>query len=148
MSTYPSGKIKDLLAQGVLDPMTRLVLVNAIYFKGLWNKQFKQDQTQDAQFRVNKVIQQLHEYCWFYFLYIIYPDSVCGKGLFLFYFKITWCSVTFLATPLDQIFLLAVMKHSKKNTLDFAQSDKKSLCFDLADKILELHEVMLNRLMT
>uniref|UniRef100_A0A3Q2VBZ4 Serpin B6-like n=1 Tax=Haplochromis burtoni TaxID=8153 RepID=A0A3Q2VBZ4_HAPBU len=55
------GKIKDLLAQGVLDPMTRLVLVNAIYFKGLWNKQFKQDQTQDAQFRVNKVI--LHEYC-------------------------------------------------------------------------------------
>lgn len=63
MSTYPSGKIKDLLAQGVLDPMTRLVLVNAIYFKGLWNKQFKQDQTQDAQFRVNKVIQQLHEYC-------------------------------------------------------------------------------------
>ncbi|XP_042071723.1 serpin B6 isoform X1 [Haplochromis burtoni] len=48
------GKIKDLLAQGVLDPMTRLVLVNAIYFKGLWNKQFKQDQTQDAQFRVNK----------------------------------------------------------------------------------------------
>lgn len=76
MSTYPSGKIKDLLAQGVLDPMTRLVLVNAIYFKGLWNKQFKQDQTQDAQFRVNKVIQQLHEYCSFYLLYIIYPDSV------------------------------------------------------------------------
>ncbi|CAI5673789.1 unnamed protein product [Oreochromis niloticus] len=48
------GKIKDLLAEGVLDSMTRLVLVNAIYFKGFWNKQFKKDQTQDAQFRVNK----------------------------------------------------------------------------------------------
>lgn len=48
------GKIKDLLAEGVLDSMTRLVLVNAIYFKGFWNKQFKKDQTQDAQFRINK----------------------------------------------------------------------------------------------
>ncbi|XP_074478835.1 leukocyte elastase inhibitor-like [Sebastes fasciatus] len=48
------GKIKDLLAQGVLDDTTRLVLVNAIYFKGNWNKQFKEDSTVEAQFRVNK----------------------------------------------------------------------------------------------
>ncbi|XP_030612509.1 leukocyte elastase inhibitor-like isoform X2 [Archocentrus centrarchus] len=48
------GKIKDLLAEGVLNSLTRLVLVNAIYFKGLWNKQFKEDQTRDAQFRLNK----------------------------------------------------------------------------------------------
>uniref|UniRef100_A0A3Q0RHP8 Serpin B6 n=1 Tax=Amphilophus citrinellus TaxID=61819 RepID=A0A3Q0RHP8_AMPCI len=56
------GKIKDLLAEGVLNSLTRLVLVNAIYFKGLWNKQFKEDQTRDAQFRLNKVILQLHEH--------------------------------------------------------------------------------------
>uniref|UniRef100_A0A3Q0RHX8 Serpin B6 n=1 Tax=Amphilophus citrinellus TaxID=61819 RepID=A0A3Q0RHX8_AMPCI len=55
------GKIKDLLAEGVLNSLTRLVLVNAIYFKGLWNKQFKEDQTRDAQFRLNKVILQLHD---------------------------------------------------------------------------------------
>nr|XP_046226559.1 leukocyte elastase inhibitor-like isoform X1 [Scatophagus argus]XP_046226560.1 leukocyte elastase inhibitor-like isoform X1 [Scatophagus argus] len=48
------GKIKDVLAQGVVDDMTRLVLVNAIYFKGNWNKQFKESATQDAQFRINK----------------------------------------------------------------------------------------------
>ncbi|XP_029978802.1 leukocyte elastase inhibitor-like isoform X2 [Sphaeramia orbicularis] len=48
------GKIQDLLAQGVVDSMTRLVLVNAIYFKGNWNKQFKENATRDAQFRLNK----------------------------------------------------------------------------------------------
>uniref|UniRef100_A0A4W6G1W4 Serpin B6 n=1 Tax=Lates calcarifer TaxID=8187 RepID=A0A4W6G1W4_LATCA len=49
------GKIKDLLSPEVLDSMTRLVLVNAIYFKGNWNKQFKEDYTADAEFRINKV---------------------------------------------------------------------------------------------
>ncbi|XP_044033295.1 leukocyte elastase inhibitor-like isoform X2 [Siniperca chuatsi] len=48
------GKIKDLLVPDVLDHMTRLVLVNAIYFKGNWSKQFKEDLTVDAQFRINK----------------------------------------------------------------------------------------------
>ncbi|XP_077411145.1 serpin peptidase inhibitor, clade B (ovalbumin), member 1, like 3 [Vanacampus margaritifer] len=48
------GKIKDVLASGVLDSLTRLVLVNAIYFKGNWNKKFKDSDTRDAQFRLNK----------------------------------------------------------------------------------------------
>ncbi|XP_075994270.1 serpin peptidase inhibitor, clade B (ovalbumin), member 1, like 3 isoform X4 [Genypterus blacodes] len=48
------GKVKDLLAQGVVNEMTRLVLVNAIYFKGNWSKQFKESATQDAQFKLNK----------------------------------------------------------------------------------------------
>ena len=44
------GKIKDLIPAGALDSMTRLVLTNAIYFKGNWARQFKKDQTQDAPF--------------------------------------------------------------------------------------------------
>uniref|UniRef100_A0A674PDK4 Serpin B6 n=1 Tax=Takifugu rubripes TaxID=31033 RepID=A0A674PDK4_TAKRU len=36
------GKIKDLLAKGIVTGDTRLVLVNAIYFKGNWDKQFKE----------------------------------------------------------------------------------------------------------
>jgi len=43
-------KIKDLIGAGVLDSMTRLVLTNAIYFKGNWARQFKKDQTKDAPF--------------------------------------------------------------------------------------------------
>ncbi|XP_045904507.1 leukocyte elastase inhibitor-like [Micropterus dolomieu] len=48
------GKIKDVLAQGAVDNMTRLVLVNAMYFKGSWNKPFEKIDTRDAQFRLNK----------------------------------------------------------------------------------------------
>ncbi|XP_062235709.1 leukocyte elastase inhibitor-like isoform X2 [Platichthys flesus] len=48
------SKIKNVLAQGVVDNMTRLVLVNAIYFKGNWNKKFNESDTIDAQFRINK----------------------------------------------------------------------------------------------
>ncbi|XP_034429056.1 leukocyte elastase inhibitor-like [Hippoglossus hippoglossus] len=48
------GKIQDLLAQDVVDNMTRLVLVNAIYFKGNWNEQFKESDTKDDHFRINK----------------------------------------------------------------------------------------------
>jgi serpin B len=39
------GKIKDLIPPSVLDSNSRLVLANAIYFKGNWAKQFKSQQT-------------------------------------------------------------------------------------------------------
>ncbi len=43
-------KIKELLQPGVLDAATRLVLTNAIYFKGNWARQFKEDRTRPAPF--------------------------------------------------------------------------------------------------
>jgi serpin B len=43
-------KIKDLIPAGALDPMTRLVLANAIYFKAAWQNQFEKDNTEDASF--------------------------------------------------------------------------------------------------
>ena len=43
-------KIKDLIKQGMLAPDTRLVLTNAIYFKGNWASQFKKDRTKDEPF--------------------------------------------------------------------------------------------------
>jgi serpin B len=45
------GKITDLIAQGVLTPATRLVLTNAIYFKGMWAAPFKKNLTRDEPFR-------------------------------------------------------------------------------------------------
>jgi serpin B len=44
------GRIVDLIAPGLLDPMTRLVLVNAIWFKANWAEQFSEDLTEDAPF--------------------------------------------------------------------------------------------------
>jgi serine protease inhibitor len=46
------NKIADLLQPGVLTPSTRLVLTNAIYFKGDWEKQFKKEDTKDEDFHV------------------------------------------------------------------------------------------------
>ena len=43
-------KIKELVPPGVLDGLTRLVLTNAIYFKGKWALQFKVKATRDAPF--------------------------------------------------------------------------------------------------
>ena len=44
--------IKDLIPQGVLDALTRMVLVNAIYFKGDWASQFKKSHTREREFTV------------------------------------------------------------------------------------------------
>ena len=46
-------KIKDLLAEGFLTPQTRLVLTNAIYFKGKWDNKFMKEATRDAPFQMN-----------------------------------------------------------------------------------------------
>ncbi|HZT83548.1 MAG TPA: serpin family protein [Gemmataceae bacterium] len=43
-------KIKDLIKPGMLDGMTRLVLTNAIYFKGDWVRKFKKERTREEPF--------------------------------------------------------------------------------------------------
>ena len=47
-------KIKDLLPEGSLDPLTRFVLANAIYFKGDWESPFLKSNTRDRDFHTGK----------------------------------------------------------------------------------------------
>ncbi|KAM3876549.1 leukocyte elastase inhibitor-like [Diretmus argenteus] len=48
------SKIKDLLKPGTVSPMTRLALVNAIYFKGSWLNRFDQEKTHEMPFKLNQ----------------------------------------------------------------------------------------------
>ncbi len=45
------GKIKNLIPEGTLKPLTRLVLTNAIYFKGNWAQQFDKQLTHSEEFQ-------------------------------------------------------------------------------------------------
>nr|XP_021484299.1 leukocyte elastase inhibitor A-like [Meriones unguiculatus] len=72
-------KIPELLAVGVVDSMTKLVLVNAIYFKGMWQEKFMKRDTTDAPFRLNKkdtkTVKMMYQKKKFPFGYI--PDLKC-----------------------------------------------------------------------
>lgn len=45
-------KIKNLIPRGMITPATRLVITNAIYFKGLWKWRFKKENTKDMNFYI------------------------------------------------------------------------------------------------
>ncbi|XP_065485690.1 ovalbumin-related protein X-like [Caloenas nicobarica] len=49
-----NGKIQGFLEPGSVDLNTVLVLVNAVYFKGIWKMAFKEDDTREFPFSVTK----------------------------------------------------------------------------------------------
>jgi serine protease inhibitor len=51
VSNTTKDKINDLLPSGSVNPLTKLVLVNAIYFKSQWKLQFKPENTRPSPFQ-------------------------------------------------------------------------------------------------
>jgi serpin B len=47
-------KIQNLISPGMINPSTRMVLVNAIYFKGGWKKPFQKELTHPVDFHLGK----------------------------------------------------------------------------------------------
>jgi len=50
VSEQTEGKIKDLVPQGLIHSLTRLVLTNAIYFNAAWSYPFKESMTKEEPF--------------------------------------------------------------------------------------------------
>ena len=51
VSEQTNGKITDLVTPDSIDPLTALILTNAIYFKGTWVYEFDPDKTVDSDFQ-------------------------------------------------------------------------------------------------
>ena len=52
VSEETEERIQDLIPEGVIDTLTRLVLANAIYFKASWSEQFEEAKTQTQDFHL------------------------------------------------------------------------------------------------
>ncbi|NWU65591.1 OVAL protein, partial [Pterocles burchelli] len=65
VESQTNGMIKNILQPGSVNPQTEMVLVNAIYFKGLWEKAFKDEDTQTVPFRMteqeSKPVQMMYQ---------------------------------------------------------------------------------------
>ncbi|NXV14448.1 OVAL protein, partial [Cepphus grylle] len=65
VESHTNGMIKNILPPGSVDPQTEMVLVNAIYFKGMWEKAFKDEDTQTMPFRMTeqerKPVQMMYQ---------------------------------------------------------------------------------------
>jgi serine protease inhibitor len=53
VSDKTENKINDIIQPGTFDNLTRLVLVNAVCFKGRWDKPFEKRRTEDAPFHLS-----------------------------------------------------------------------------------------------
>ncbi|XP_053716075.1 leukocyte elastase inhibitor-like [Synchiropus splendidus] len=73
------GKIKELLGSGLVDNSTKLIVVNAIYFKSDWASQFPKDATTDEKFWISKTewkpVKMMHLSG--DFRYAAFPDCNC-----------------------------------------------------------------------
>lgn len=54
--------IKNLLPQGSINELTRLVLTNAIYFKGKWNEPFEPEKTKERDFTLADGSKVKHQF--------------------------------------------------------------------------------------
>ncbi|CAK7317255.1 Serpin B9 [Vulpes lagopus] len=74
VSEKTEGKIQELLPGGSIDATTKLVLVNAIYFKGRWNEQFDKRYTREMPFKINqkeqRPVQMMYQEATFKLAYI------------------------------------------------------------------------------
>lgn len=58
VSDRTNHTIPELLAKGILEPLTRLVLISTVSFKGRWNTAFDQREKRDRHFYTDELSKQ------------------------------------------------------------------------------------------
>ena len=116
---HTQQKIKDLIPSGVLDALTRLVLVNAVYFKGNWADQFNPKHTTKEKFTVSPTesveVDMMHKTAEF--------NATYAKDLF----DATILEVPFKGDRLSMYFILS------KKPEEFAAMEEKFPSFDFVN---------------
>ncbi|CAO2636436.1 Serpin B8 [Lemmus lemmus] len=91
------GKISEVLSPGTVCPLTKLVLVNAMYFKGKWKAQFDRKYTRGMPFKTNqqekKTVQMMFKHATFMMGHV---DEVNMQVLVLPYAEEELCMVVLL----------------------------------------------------
>lgn len=95
-----SEKVKDLFPEGSFSSSTKLVLINTVYFKGLWDREFKKEHTREEEFWLNKVWSFIYVVC---LLLACTVKSHLAKSLFsssdfvvVLFSRATWVPYDFL----------------------------------------------------
>lgn len=65
ISQQTEGRIENLIPEGTIDPLTRLVLTNAVYFNAAWEYPFRERVTKDSPFTLldgsQVVVPMMHQ---------------------------------------------------------------------------------------
>jgi serpin B len=74
---HTEKKIVEMIKPGFIDRLTRLVLVNAIYFKGDWENQFKESWTKNRPFYITENDSTMVPFMFLDKKLIFCKDSLC-----------------------------------------------------------------------
>ena len=110
-------KIKDILQEGMLSAATKLVLANAIYFKGKWDKPFKTEKTEKVDFHVSSSnvvkVDMMREK---YDMYCVADDDLKFKAVSVPYQKRTMAMLILRPDEVDGISSLEEKMTTEKLT--------------------------------